>query len=85
MKKNDNNLNKDINILNLLKKYKFKKRILEDNSGFWYEKKVGKYFVYYVDIDTNHYELTSNNEGIVIKFKSLSKLIKSLDKFKFKY
>ena len=85
MKNKNITLNQNINTLMLLKEYKFKKKFLEDKSGYWFEKRMNKYFCYYVCLYTNNFELVSISDEIIIKFKSLQQLIRSVNRFKFEY
>lgn len=68
-----------------LKELGFKQKWLEDKSGYWWEKRMNKYFYYLVE-EGKYYELVFKNElERSIKFKNLKKLLKSIDKFKFEY
>ena len=72
----------------ILKSHKFKKVWLDDKSGYWFEKKVHKWFKYYTEPDTDRYYLDicfSPRNYSTIDFKNLNTMLKSLKKFKFEY
>ena len=68
------------------KKLGFKKKWLPDKSGYWWVKRMNKYFTYYVDEGEGFkdYELQGLHNTL-ITFKNLKELLKSAERFKFEY
>jgi len=78
----------------ILKKLGFKKKWLDDESGYWFNKKIklfkgksipNKKFYAYVDPATkcNHYRVEYKEYGIMndfLEFKSLNSLLKFIEK-----